>query len=153
MRVAYWDTSCVLALYTPENISSRVAKVAATEKGPLHSSSILEFEMTFALNAKEARGEIPKGSAAIILERFQGDLKTGRFLLIPPGIDIKIRTKEIASRLLKSKPPVFVRTLDGIHLATALELGKPELHTADKKMAFAACLLGIKTNLFDKNDP
>lgn len=152
MRIAYWDTSCVLALYTPEKISTRVAQVASSEKSPLHSSSILEFEMTFALHAKEARSEIPKGSASIILQRFQGDLQTGRFLLIPLGSDIKSRTKEIASRLLKSNPPVFLRTLDGIHLATALEMGKPELHTADKKMAWTACKLGIRTNLFEKTD-
>ncbi len=150
MRAAYWDTSCVLALYTPEKISSRAAGFASVEKGPLHSSSILEFEMTFAVHAKEARGEIPRGSSERLLARFQVDLQRGRFLLVPLGIDIKARAKDIAARLLNAKTPVFLRTLDGIHIATALELGSPELITADKKMAEAAMRLGIEAKLLKK---
>lgn len=135
----------MLALYTPEKISSRVAALASAEKGPLHSSSILEFEMTFAVHAKEARGEMPSGGARKVLSRFQTDLQRGRFLLVPLGEDIKARIREIAANALIAKPPVFLRTLDGIHLATALALGSSELITADRKLAEAATLFGIRT--------
>lgn len=145
MKSLYWDTSCVLALYVPEQISSQASELASVEKGPIHSSAILEFEMTFAIHAKEARSEIPRGSSERLLSRFQTDLQRGRYLLVPLGIDIKASGKEIASRILQTEPPVFLRTLDGIHIATALKLGSPELVTADKKMADAANLLGIKT--------
>jgi predicted nucleic acid-binding protein len=43
-----------------------------------------------------------------------------------------------------------LRILDGIHIATALELGASELITADKKIADAATLLGIKTIFLKK---
>ncbi len=147
MKAPYWDTSCVLALYVPEQISSQASDLASAEKGPIHSSAILEFEMTFAIHAKEAIGEIPSGSSKRLLSRFQTDLQRGRYLLVPLGIDIKASGNEIASRILQTEPPVFLRTLDGIHIATALKLGSPELVTADKKMADAANLLGIKTKL------
>ena len=150
MKALYWDTSCVLALYVPERISTQVSELASEEKGPIHSSAILEFEMTFAVHAKEARGEIPSGSSGRVLSRFQTDLQRGRYLLVPMGIDIKASAKEIAARILQTEPPVFLRALDGIHLAAALELGSPELITADKKMADAANLLGIKTKLLKK---
>ena len=150
MKAAYWDTSCVLALYVPDEISSQAAELASLEKGQIHSSSILEFEMTFAVHAKEARGEIPRGSSGRVLSRFQTDLQRGRFLLVPLGIDIKACTKDIAARTLQAESPVFLRTLDGIHIATALELGTAELITADKKMADAATLLGIKTKFLKK---
>ena len=150
MKAPYWDTSCVLALYVPEKISTHAAELASLEKGPIHSSAILEFEMTFAVHAKEARGEIPRGSSTRVLLKFQTDLQQGRFLLVPMGIDIKTRTREIAARTLQAKPPVFLRTLDGIHIATVLELGSPELITADRKMADVASLLGIKTKLLKK---
>jgi predicted nucleic acid-binding protein len=150
VKAAYWDTSCVLALYVPEEISSQAANLASIEKGPIHSSAILEFEMTFAVQAKEVRGEIPRGSSGRVLSQFQTDLQQGRFLLVPLGIDIKACTKDIAARTLKAEPPVFLRTLDGIHIATALELGASELITADKKMADAATLLGIKTIFLKK---
>ncbi len=150
MKAAYWDTSCVLALYAPEEISSQVAELAFLEKGQIHSSSILEFEMTFAVHAKEARGEIPSGSSAKVLSQFQTDLQRGRYLLVPLGIDIKACTKDIAARTLQAQPHVFLRTLDGIHIATALELGSSELITADVKMAAAATLLGIKSRFLKK---
>jgi predicted nucleic acid-binding protein len=153
VKAAYWDTSCVLALYAPEEISSQAAKLASIEKGPLHSSAILEFEMTFAVQAKEARGEIPRGSSGRVLSQFQTDLQQGRFLLVPLGIDIKACTKDIAARTLQAEPPVFLRTLDGIHIATALELGALELITADKKIADAATLLGIYTIFLNKLSP
>ena len=150
MKAAYWDTSCVLALYVPEEISSQATELASVEKGQIHSSSILEFEMTFAVHAKEARGEIPRGSCGRVLSQFQTDIQRGRFLLVPLGIDIKACTKDIATRTLQAEPPVFLRTLDGIHIATALELGSSELITADQKMADAATLLGIKTKFLKK---
>ena len=150
MKAAYWDTSCVLALYAPEEISSQAAELATLEKGQIHSSAILEFEMTFAVHAKEARGEIPSGGSAKVLSQFQTDLQRGRFLLVPLGIDIKACTRDIAARTLQAEPPVFLRTLDGIHIATALELGSSELITADRKMADAATLLGIKTKFLEK---
>ena len=150
MKAAYWDTSCVLALYAPEEISSQAAELASLEKGQIHSSAILEFEMTFAVHAKEARGEIPSGGSAKVLSQFQTDLQRGRFLLVPLGIDIKACTRDIAARTLQAEPPVFLRTLDGIHIATALELGSSELITADRKMADAATRLGIKTKFLKK---
>ena len=153
MKALYWDTSCVLALYVPEHISWQASELASAQKGPIQSSAILEFEMTFAIHAKEARGEIPSGSSGRVLSRFQTDLQRGRYLLVPLGIDIKSSTKEIAARVLQTEPPVFLRTLDGIHIATAMELGSPELITADNKMADAATLLGIKTNLLKKITP
>lgn len=150
MKAAYWDTSCVLALYAPEETSSQASELASLEKGPIHSSSILEFEMTFAVHAKEARGEIPHGSSGRVLSRFQTDLERGRFLLVPLGIDIKACAKHIATKSIQAEPPVFLRTLDGIHIATALGLGSTKLITADKKMADAAILLGIKTKFLKK---
>jgi predicted nucleic acid-binding protein len=150
VKAAYWDASCVLALYAPEEISSQAAELASLEKGQIHSSAILEFEMTFAVHAKEARGEIPSGSSGRVLSQFQTDLQQGRFLLVPLGIDIKTCTKDIAARSVQAKPPVFLRTLDGIHIATALELGASELITADKKMADAATPLAIRTKFLKK---
>ena len=140
----------MLALYAPEEISSQAAELASLEKGQIHSSAMLEFEMTFAVHAKEARGEIPRGSSTRVLSQFQTDLQRGRFLLVPLGLDIKTCTKDIAARTLQVEPPVFLRTLDGIHIATALELGASELITADRKMADAATLLGIRTKFLKK---
>lgn len=132
---------------SPKGKSESWALNSAHECGTIYSNAILEFEMTFAIHAKEARGEIPSGSSKRVLSRFQNDLQRGRFLLLPLGIDIKASAKEIAAKMLQTEPSVFLRTLDGIHIATFLELGSSELITADKKMTDAANLLGIKIKL------
>jgi len=69
---------------------------------------------------------------------------------VPLGIDIKASGKEIAARVLQTEPPVFLSTLDGIHIATSLKLDSSELATADKKMADAENRLGIKTSVQNK---
>jgi len=145
VKSVYWDTSCVLALYVPEAISDQAAKLASEENKPLTSSAILEYEMTFALCAKEARGEISAGAATTLLAKFQSDLQRGRFLLAPLGQDIKTRACQLAATALQSEPPAFPRTLDGIHLATALQLNSRAIITADKRMADAAIVLGLET--------
>ncbi len=145
MKSVYWDTSCILALYVPEAISAQAATLAGEENKALISSAILEYEMTFALGAKEARGEISPGAAATVLAKFQSDLQRGRFLLVPLGQDIKVRASRIAANILQSHPPTLLRTLDGIHIATALQLDAREILTADKRMADVSLLLGLKT--------
>jgi predicted nucleic acid-binding protein len=145
VKFVYWDTSCILALYLPEAISDQVAKLVSEENEILTSSAILEYEMTFALCAKEARGEVSTGTAPTLLAKFHSDLQRGRFLLAPLGQDVKNRARELAATALQSSPPAFLRTLDGIHLATALQLGSRALITADKRMADAAIMLGLVT--------
>ena len=144
MKSAYWDTSCVLALHVPDMISEQAAQFASEENKALISSAILEYEMAFALCAKEARSEISTGAATTLLAKFQSDLQRGRFLLAPLGQDVKTRASQLAAAILQSHPPAFPRTFDGIHLATALQLDSREIITADKRMADTAILLGLR---------
>jgi len=148
VNAPYWDTSCILALYVPETLSRQIAALASKEKQALTSSAILEHEMTFALHSKEAKGEIPPDSAARVLAKFQSDLGKGCFLLAPLGQDIKIRAAEAARATLRNNPPLFLRALDGIHIATALQLQSAELITTDKRMADAARVLDIRVHEF-----
>jgi len=148
VNAPYWDTSCILALYVPETLSRQIAALASKEKQALTSSAILEHEMTFALHSKEAKSEIPPDSAARVLAKFQSDLRKGRFLLAPLGQDIKIRAAEAARATLRNNPPLFLRALDGIHIATALQLQSAELITTDKRMADAARVLDIRVHEF-----
>ena len=148
MNGIHWDTSCVLAPYPPEVFSSQIASRAVAENQPLTSSTILEYEMTFALHAKEARGELGRGKASSVLDKFEDDIRRGRFTLAPLGKDIQIRAVEITRAILRKKHPSLLRTLDGLHLATALELQSTELLTADRRMATAARLLDLSVTEF-----
>ena len=146
VTTTYWDTSCILALYVPEPLSAEAAALAANENRPLTSSVILEYEMIFALHAKEAKGEIPPQSAARVLAQFREDIRKGRFVLAPLGQDIRDAALEIAHAALHAAPPLFVGTFDGVHIATALQLQSSEIVTADKRMAEAAARCGLKSS-------
>lgn len=142
----YWDTSCILALYVHELLSAQVVALAAEEAQALTSSAILEYEMVFALHAKEAKGEIPRGSARRVLSKFQSDLRKGRFLLVPLGRDVVGQASLVARECAHPGQPLFLRTLDGIHIATARTLQSSVLITADKRMAAAAAHIGLRVN-------
>ncbi len=152
MKRAYWDTSCVLPLYAPEPLSDVIAHRAEEEREPLTSSALLEYEMIFALNAKESKHELPKGGAQRAINQLQHDIRQGRLLLAPLGQDIRETAARIATAAFRSKPPIALRTLDGIHLATALQLNAEPLLTADRRMAVAAKVLGIRAEFLADQD-
>jgi len=140
----YWDTSCILALYVKESLSPQAVALATKQEQALTSSAILEYEMIIALHAKEAKGEIPKGSAIRVLTKFQSDLLRGRFMIAPLGRDIVTQASRIAKDCAQAGLPLFLRTLDGIHIATAIEASV--IITSDKRMAAAAAHLGVSVN-------
>ena len=144
MSKPYWDMSCILALYIKESLSPQAVALATKQEQALTSSAILEYEMIIALHAKEAKGEIPKGSAIRVLTKFQSDLLRGRFMIAPLGRDIANQASRIAKDCAQAGPPLFLRTLDGIHIATAIEASV--IITSDKRMAAAAAHLGVSVN-------
>lgn len=144
MTSRYWDTSCVLPLYIPEPNSAALAELAGSEDGPIASSQILGFEFLFAVQAHLARRQIPKEFAAKVQRKFMTDVDSGRFLMIPLGEDLLPSAVEMAVKLAGQAQGLEVRTLDGIHLTTALQLGSEEIVTSDKRMRKAAEALGLR---------
>lgn len=143
MKPRYWDTSCVLPLYIPESGSAELSELAGSQSEPLTSSQILGFEFLFAVHARVAREEIPRSFASKVQRKFLSDLNAGRFLLIPLGEDMLDQVAQMTIGLTKHSPVLELRTLDGIHLATAQKLGSEEVVTNDKRMKKAAQTLGM----------
>ncbi len=137
----YWDTSCVLKLYTSESDSMAWQSVALDSEDDFASSSLLETELAFALEQKESRRELKPGGAQAVMNVFRRDLKEGRFVLYPIGADTLKDAADFAAICYQAAPPVPIRTLDGIHLATCRRLKCRLLVTADCRMRAAAALL------------
>jgi predicted nucleic acid-binding protein len=144
VNAPYWDTSCVLPLYIPEPDSAELADLAANQDSPVTSSQILSFEFLFAIHARVARRKMAKEFAVKVQRRFLADLSAGRFLLVPLGADILSIVAELSGRLAKRQSGLELRTLDGIHLATACHLGAKQVVTCDKRMRQAAEVLGLR---------
>jgi len=143
VKPRYWDTSCILPLYIPEPGSADLSELAGSQSEPLTSSQILGFEFLFAVHARVARKEIPESFASKVQRKFLSDLDAGRFLLLPLGEDMLVQVVQMTAGLIKRSPVLELRTLDGIHLATAEMLGSEEVVTNDKRMRKAAQALGM----------
>jgi predicted nucleic acid-binding protein len=139
----YWDTSCVLKLYCAESDSFAWEKLAVDHAQSLISSALLEAELAFALYRKEAQGELARGGAKHLLRQFRSDTESGRIALFPVGSDVIEESADLARTFLGRKSSVALRTLDGLHLATARLLKCDSLATTDARMREAASALGF----------
>lgn len=139
----YWDTSCVLKLYAAETDSSKWQALALSAEDDLAASALLETEMAFALEQKELRGELCKGGAKALFCAFRRDVRARRFVLYPVGEDVLSTAADLAKRCYHAAPPVMLRTLDGLHMATAHLAKCRSLATTDQRMREAASLLKI----------
>ena len=139
----YWDTSCVLKLYASESDSDQWQKAALEQDDEFASSSLLETEMAYALAQKEKRGDFKPGGAQAVLRLFRRDLKDERFVLYPVGRDVLMLAAGFAESCYRARHPIPLRTLDGLHLATARLLKCRAMATADSRMKAAAAMLSL----------
>lgn len=139
----YWDTACVVKLYTLESDSAVYLELAGASVEPPVSSEILGVELPYALQQKELRGDLKPGGAERVRQQFEADVAAGRWLLVPVGSDVLARASQVAHRCYHHHPPVLLRTVDGLHLATALVLKVRELVTTDLRLRQAAPLFGL----------
>lgn len=142
---AYWDTSCLLKLYCHEQDSEDLLAHVADSRGALLTSALTETEIYFAFQQKALRGETGGRSADSLYEDFTADVEASRIQLLPIGGDIFKAAREIASHCYGQQPPLFVRSLDGLHLGTAQVTGCRQVLSGDKRMNEAAQALGMKT--------
>jgi predicted nucleic acid-binding protein len=111
------------------------------QNGPFLCSELVKVELAFALAQKERRGEIFAGTSLEIFQDFLGDVRQGRFRMLP--IDSIVLQKSVSLALGSSARPLPLRTLDGIHLATALAHNLESVATADLRMTAAAQGVGL----------
>lgn len=140
---SYWDTSCVLKLYCRESDSEVFLEALANETEPLRSSSLLEAELFFAFQQKWARGETGSRSPESLFQDFLEDVEGGRIQLYPMGSDVIAESRRVAQACFNRHPALLLRTLDGLHLATARLARCDRVFTTDLRMKTAAALLGF----------
>lgn len=146
MKFPYWDTSCVLKLYTQEVDSELYFEKLKESNSPICSSVLLASELTYAFHAKENRNELSAQAPLALYQAFCEDCERGRILLLPLGADVRKQATHIATRCYGESPPITLRTLDGLHLATAVVAGCRQIQTADQRMQTAALRLGLQIN-------
>ena len=67
----------------------------------------------------------------------------GTVVLVPMHEAEEDRFRNLVLRFCRSKPPLFTRTLDGIHVATAVLHGASEMISTDLNMRKCAEAAGL----------
>ena len=114
----YWDTSALAKLYVGES-DSALFSARVTNSGPVTSSELTRWEIYRVFVRKEVEGQIPVGAAEALFDRFLAHVTAGTVTLLPMSAAIEERFRKLIQQLRGSNPPLLIRTLDGIHLATA----------------------------------
>jgi predicted nucleic acid-binding protein len=138
----YWDTSTLAKLYVAEPDSPRFS-AHWSQTGVITTAAIARWELYCVLARKEADGLIPSGAAEIVFNEFLTDVGSGAVVLIPMQEAEEDRFRHLVLRLYRSKPPLFTRTLDGIHVAAADLHGATEFVSTDLNLRKCAAALGL----------
>lgn len=130
--MVYVDTSVLVALYTNEPHSARVARWYAANSGPLVSAAWIVTEFASALGIKQRTGQLTAAQSEITWQQFER-LCAADLQLAP----IEPSTFHHAA-LLTRDAKSSLRAGDALHLAAALELNVHAIATLDGMLAKAA---------------
>ncbi len=138
----YADSSFFVSLYMDDAHSieaqRRMAKHPRIWLLPLH-----RVEWTHAIAQHVFRGAVSRTEAVRFYSAFEADRKLRLFL----ERDMPESVFEVAVELArKHVPQLGCRTLDTLHVASALELGSQEFWTFDERQAKLARAVGLKTS-------
>ena len=139
----YWDTSTLTKLYVREADSTYFLRLSQASQSPLITSDISRQEMLCVLYRKEQSHDLKPRAAAKLFTKFLEDEEAGRILTIPNGKDVVTASELIVQKIYKHIPPMILRSLDTIHLASALVAKATTIVTTDKRLRDVALLMNL----------
>jgi predicted nucleic acid-binding protein len=140
--MAYWDTSCLIKLYAFEADSADF-QAHALAGSSVVTSEITRLELHAAPQRKEAARDLQVGGARQLLRVFDSDVANGLILVKALAPAVAAQFDAIIEQCYRQTPVLPLRTLDGIHIATAVDAGESEFVATDKRLRDAALKLGF----------
>jgi predicted nucleic acid-binding protein len=138
----YADTSFLVSLYVPDRHSAEAERRLRPRPlvwfTPLHRA-----EWTHAIYQHVFQQKMSAGEAQHVLRTLEGDLAQGLWVQSEVPEDAFESCVELARQHCSR---LGVRTLDSLHVASALELKAERFWTFDERQARLAQLAGFKTS-------
>ncbi len=141
--MAFWDTSALLKLYVRERDSDRFHDLVQTLPEKTAISQFTLAEMHRALWAKVFARAVPVNFAQKAYREFRGDADRAVLDVVPFERAVEEEFDRIIPICYQASPPVPIRTLDGLILASALVARTVRLVSTDSRMRAAGTLLGL----------
>ena len=141
-ETCYVDSSALRQLYVHEAHSLAMATWRFKHSGPLHLTRFGQAELTNSIAAAVFRRDIPETVFASFVQEYAGDLAEGRLHLVDlPWRAVLEQTTELSRQYT---PTLGTRSLDVLHIASALTLKMREVVTYDARQARLAAACGLK---------
>ncbi len=137
---AYADTSFLVSLYVLDANSVQAATQMKQAKLPILLTPFGELELTNAISLRLFRKELLPSRVKAAYTLLRKDIEGGLFLLKPLSAAIYERAKQIARR---RTPHLGTRTLDVLHVASALVLQADTFYTFDRSQGRLARVEGL----------
>ncbi len=149
--IAYPDTNFLCSFYREQEHSARASDYRREMTEPLSYSQLLEFEFLQAIElqvflfAQDRKRGYSRREAELMLVDWEQDVAAGHVRFVPCDTDEVIR---YALKLSRSHTAGGGhRSLDLLHLATAVHLGAKEFLSFDDRQVKLARKLGLATPL------
>ena len=142
--MAYWDTSALLKLYVAEHDSPFFVRLHASEDEPVFSSAIVMTEVICALYRKEQAGDLRSGGAKAVFRKFSADVNAGNIVTVPYGADVVKEAENLVRLVFEQPRPILVRSLDLIHVSSAVAVKARVIVATDTRLRKVAALAGLK---------
>lgn len=137
---AYADASFLVSLYVLDANSVQAAARMKRAQLPLLITPFVELELTNAISLRLFRKELPASTIKAAIALLDGDLQGGVLLSRPIPASAFERAKRMA---IKQTPRLGTRSLDVLHVASALALKTDTLYTFDARQAKRAAAEGL----------
>lgn len=137
--MGYADTSFLVSLYLADSHSAAAARVMDS-KPTVFLTPLGELELTNALELGVFREEVEAWQAKLAQAAFRQDVASGIYPVkpMPPTV------YEDATRMARTRSPrLGTRTLDILHVASALALGARAFYTFDERQRKLARAEGL----------
>lgn len=140
--MSYWDSSALVKLYVQE-LDSVDFRALAAKASRVTTGSLTRHEVRTVLRRREAEGVLPSGEAAELYSELNADIAAADIVLQPETVDIEREFGVVLDKCFSQTPPIFIRTNDALHLASAKVAGELEFITGDVRQRAAALLMGF----------
>lgn len=136
------DSSFIVPLYLPEPSSVLADAACNAVPPPIRLSEWHRVEIASAFQRAVRNNRITAAQAALLWQDFSNDIAGGRFEIV--AVDHAAVLARALVLTQKYSVTLATRTLDLIHVATALELGASIFLSLDNRQRQAASAEGLK---------
>ena len=140
--MVYVDTSIIVKLYIKEEYSQESSSWLKENNEAIPLTSFHELELKNAIHLKQFRSEITLDETRLIMSRFEEHEKSG--IYYRPQLDWSAIFIHAIDLSKKHSASIGSRSLDILHVASALSINADRLLTLDDRQTKLGALAGLK---------